>query len=97
MTVQLCREAVLQEAPRQITQEEGGGYFREQHLGNNCEMFGFTIQSQGLDQTLYSFSLPNILNYQVDFQFDLCNISSIKLYMYLKSISLSLPKIFTLS
>ena len=63
MAVQLCREAVLQEAPRHTTGGRVGGYFRNQHLGNNCEIFGFTIQSQGWDQILLSFSLQDIMSY----------------------------------
>ncbi len=70
VAVQLCRRAVLQDAPRQLTRGRMVGYFRRLHLGNNCEIFGFTIQSQGWDQRRYSFSPPNIMSdHQVAFLF----------------------------
>ena len=50
--VQLCREAVSEEAART-------DYFGKQPFGNNCEIFGFTIQSQepGSEITILSVVL----------------------------------------
>lgn len=68
MAMQLCKEAVLQESPKQITRGRVGGYFWKQYLGNNCEMFGFTIQSQGCNQRLLSETVqffPGIVSNQI--------------------------------